>query len=183
MVNMALARCFGCKGFSVWIAGELIYPTNEAEHLPNEDMPPDVKSVFQEAAKVFHLSARGSAALLRLAIQKLMPHVGEKGRNINDDIGALVKKGLDPVVQQALDVVRVVGNNAVHPGQIDLDDNQETAAKLFNLVNIIVATMITTRKQISAMFDELPDAAKDAITRRDSPKTLAKPASASKGEI
>jgi hypothetical protein len=99
-----------------------------------------------------------------------MPALGQKGDNLNSDIGALVRQGLDPVVQQALDVVRVVGNNAVHPGQIDLNDNREIAAKLFGLVNVIVLTMITARKQIGEMFEGLPESAKTAIEKRDAPK-------------
>jgi hypothetical protein len=38
-------------------------------------------------------------------------------------------------VQQSLDIVRVIGNDAVHPGQIDLTDDIETATKLFVLIN------------------------------------------------
>jgi hypothetical protein len=97
-----------------------------------------------------------------------MPHLGEKGKDLNTDIGKLVGKGLDPIIQQALDVVRVIGNNAVHPGKIDLNDNPETASKLFGLVNIIVTTMITARIQIGEMFDDLSDSAKAAIEKRDS---------------
>ena len=37
-------------------------------------------------------------------------HLGESGKNINDDIAALVKKGLNLMIQQSLDVVRVIGN-------------------------------------------------------------------------
>ena len=57
-----------------------------------------------------------------------MVHLELKGKNIDDDIGALVKRGLDARIQKALDVVRVVGNNAVHPGQIDLRDDNELPA-------------------------------------------------------
>jgi hypothetical protein len=170
MMNLSISSCHSCAGFSVWVAGSLIYPTTDAELIPQEDMPPTVKADFNEAANIFEKSPRGAAALLRLAIQKLMPSLGQKGENLNSDIGALVRQGLDPVVQQALDVVRVVGNNAVHPGQIDLNDNRETASKLFGLVNLIVLTMITARKQIAEMFDGLPQSAKDAVEKRDGPK-------------
>ena len=52
-------------------------------------------------------------------LQKLCKVLGQSGNNINEDIKALVESGLDPRVQKALDAVRVVGNNAVHPGQMD----------------------------------------------------------------
>ncbi|MEH2508676.1 hypothetical protein V1291_000030 [Nitrobacteraceae bacterium AZCC 1564] len=122
-----------------------------------------------EAAAIVDQSPRGAAALLRLALQKLMPHLNQKGKNLDHDIGGLVKKGLDPVVQQALDVIRVIGNNAVHPGQIDLKDDKATAEKLFDILNVIVLTMITARKQIAVMFKDLPDGAKAAIAKRDGP--------------
>jgi Domain of unknown function (DUF4145) len=167
MVNMAMALCHSCGGFSIWVDGSLVYPESDASFIPQADMPSDVKVDFEEAAAIFQKSPRGAAALLRLAIQKLMPHLDEKGKDLNVDIGKLVAKGLDPIIQQALDVVRVIGNNAVHPGKIDLNDNPEIASKLFGLVNIIVTTMITARIQISAMFESLPVSAKAAIEKRD----------------
>jgi hypothetical protein len=99
-------------------------------------------------------------------------HLGEKGKKIDDDIASLVKKGLDSRVQQALDVVRVIGNNAVHPGQIDLSDDRATAEKLFGLVNLIAEIMISQPKHVRSMFDSLPKAALEAIQRRDSPKKV-----------
>jgi len=76
------------------------------------------------------------------AFKMLLMHLGEKGKNINDEIGNLVQKGLDKRIQQALDVVRVVGNSAVHPGQIDLRDDKTTAPELFEFVNVIVDSQI-----------------------------------------
>lgn len=60
---------------------------------PNADMDEDIRNDFLEAAAVLDTSPRGSAALLRLCVQKLCVQLGEKGRNVNDEIGALVRKG------------------------------------------------------------------------------------------
>lgn len=101
-------------------------------------MPTDIAKDYREARSVFNPSPRSAAALLRLCVQKLCIELGEPGKNINEDIGSLVAKGLSPKVQKALDVVRVVGNEQVHPGTLDVRDNPEIAAKLFALVNFIV---------------------------------------------
>ena len=111
---------------------------------------------------------RGAAALLRLSIQKLCVHLGEGGKNIDSDIASLVKKGLPEKLQKALDSVRVVGNNAVHPGKIDLTDDSELARKLFVFVNIIVEVMISQPKQIDEVYHHtLPEGARAAIDKRD----------------
>lgn len=74
--------------------------------------------------------------------------------------------------QKALDVGRVIGNNAVHPGQIDLKDDRATAEKLFGLVNLIADIMVTQPKHIDAMFQGLPEGARKAIEKRDAPKQI-----------
>jgi hypothetical protein len=79
-----------------------------------------------------------------------------------------VQKGLDKRIQQALDVVRVVGNAAVHPGQIDLRDDKTIANKLFGLVNVIVESQITQPQHIEAMYDTVvTDTLKAQIERSD----------------
>ena len=134
-------------------------------------MDDDIKLDFLEAAKIVDLSPRGAAALLRLCVQKICIQLGEPGKNIDTDIGSLVKKGLEPAVQQALDIVRVIGNEAVHPGQIDLRDDRDTALKLFRLINIIAEAMISRPKQIAELYGSLPPTKLQAIEKRD----LAKP--------
>jgi hypothetical protein len=167
LINLIVNICYSCNEWSVWVGENLVFPSTTFVIEPNPDMPADVHADFVEANSIVDKSPRGAAALLRLCIQKLLPHLGQKGKNIDDDIGALVKGGLDSRIQKALDVVRVIGNNAVHPGQIDLRDDKATALKLFDLVNLIVEAMITTPKHIEAMYGALPEGVLKAIEKRD----------------
>ena len=168
MVNVFLSRCHSCDAFSVWIENALVFPVTQSTITPHDDMPADVKADFIEAASIVDKSPRGAAALLRLAVQKLMLHLGQDARDINTAIGNLVRNGLDERVQKSLDVVRVIGNNAVHPGEIDMTDGRDVAMTLFSLVNIIVQSTVSTKKQIDAMYQALPAGALAGIAKRDS---------------
>ncbi|MBV4465809.1 DUF4145 domain-containing protein [Pseudomonas sp. SWRI79] len=87
-------------------------------------MPDDIRRDYDEASAILELSPRGAATLIRLGIQKPCKDLGQPGENINKDIGARVAGGLDARLQQTLDAVRVIGNNAVHPGQIEIRVNK-----------------------------------------------------------
>lgn len=130
-------------------------------------MPPEIRQNYEEARNVVQQSPRAAAALLRLCVQKLCKHLGEPGKNINDDIGALVQKGLPVEIQQALDIVRVVGNNAVHPGAISNEDVAGVSTALFDLVNHIVEDRIARPKKLAALFNILPGPALAGIVARD----------------
>ncbi|WP_272151106.1 DUF4145 domain-containing protein [Tenacibaculum aiptasiae] len=168
LANNYLVQCDHCNKYSFWHSDKMIFPYSGTAPLPNVDLPEDVKEDYNEARNIIELSPRGSVALLRLAIQKLCVHLGEEGKNINTDIGNLVNKGLPPKMQKALDSVRVIGNNAVHPGVIDLKDDIETARKLFAFVNIIADVMITQPNEIDKFYEEtIPENSKNAIDKRD----------------
>mgnify|MGYP003336189841 FL=1 len=145
----------------------MIVPEEAPVPPPHPDTPQSVLQEYQEARSIFARSPRAAAALLRLAIQKLMIELGEKGENINSDIKSLVDKGLPVQVQQAFDYCRVIGNNAVHPGEIDLNDVPEMSQHLFDMINFLVEDRITRPKQISDLYEKLPEAAKKAVERRD----------------
>ncbi|MHA8054717.1 DUF4145 domain-containing protein [Aquirufa nivalisilvae] len=164
------ANCAYCKEKSIWLNENMIYPLVGTVPIPNQDLPSDIIDDYLEARNILNLSPRGSSALLRLAIEKLCKVLGENGKDINENIANLVKKGLPIKIQQALDYVRVVGNNAVHPGHLDLKDNQEVASNLFKLINIIAEVMISQPKHIDQLYDTLPQSQKEAILRRDSGK-------------
>ena len=165
--NIYLSECYNCGKIAVWIHDRLLSPPKKGGAQPNQDLPEDVIRDFEEARSILDLSPRGSAALLRLAIQKLCVSLGEKGRNIDDDIAALVSKGLNPLIQKSLDIVRVIGNEAVHPGVIDLNDDRDTAEKLFGLINVIAEQMITIPQSVDTMYGSLPENKRKAIEARN----------------
>lgn len=171
IANVFISSCYSCKDISIWLYDSLIFPVVNIEIEPNSDLDHDIRLDFNEAKSIFSASPRAAAALLRLCVQKLCRQLGMRGKKIDDDIGALVQKGLPVTIQQALDLVRVIGNNAVHPGEINLNDDRDTAYKLFELVNLIAYNQISQPKAIAQLFDQkVPDGAKQAISRRDTPK-------------
>lgn len=170
--QVSQSECFNCKKVLIWLDKILIYPSESTAVLPHEDMPEEIAAVFEEARSVFDKSPRAAAALLRLAIQLTCQALGKEGSNLNTDIGALVKDGLPLRVKKALDTVRVIGNHAVHPGQISVNDDRDTAIALFALVNYVIERMISEPAKIDELFEALPEGAKEAIEKRDSDKTV-----------
>lgn len=161
-------ECGHCGDLTYWHESRMIIPAEAPVSPPHPDMPATVVGDYLEARSIFARSPRAAVALLRLAIQKLMPELGEKGDNINTDIKSLVAKGLPAQVQQAFDFCRVVGNNAVLPGEINLNDTPEMGQHLFNMINFIIEDRITRPKQIAELYAQLPDSARATIEKRDS---------------
>ncbi|RMH82576.1 DUF4145 domain-containing protein [Pseudomonas sp. AOB-7] len=175
------AICSKCKNTSLWRItkyshahygrldeeAELIFPDFGVSALPEDDMPEDVKSDYIEASRIFSRSPRGAAALLRLALQKLCKHLGEPGKNINEDIRSLAAKNtLPPLVVKVADTVRITGNNAVHPGEMSDEDFDHVASKMFELLNFIVKKGISEPKELEALYSKTPEKPrKDAETK------------------
>jgi len=162
-----LSFCEHCGQFVIWEEGKIIFPKKISIEGSNKDLFKDIRSDYLEAANILNDSPRASAALLRLALQKLCIQLGEDGKNINDNIAKLVKKGLNPTIQKSLDALRINGNNAVHPGEINLSEDKERVIKLFHLINFIAEKMITEPREIDDFYEDLPESSKDAITERD----------------
>ncbi|NTU49699.1 MAG: DUF4145 domain-containing protein [Desulfobulbaceae bacterium] len=156
-----------CGEPTIWHGSSMIYPIHAVAEQSNADLPEEVHADSEEARLFANFSSRGAAALLRLAIQKLCAHLGQPGKNVNSDIAAFVASGLSQKVQQSLDCVRVIGNDAVHPGTIDLRDDIETVNKLCHLVNFIAHKTITEPREVEEIYNGLPADKLAGIENRD----------------
>lgn len=166
--GFSIATCCSCSEITLWINEQIVYPKKTTVSPPNEDLDEDIKALYIEASNILIDSPKGSTALLRLALQKLLKQIGGSGQNINKDIKDLVADNLSSQMQKALDLLRVVGNNAVHPGQIDLDDNVEIARKLFDILNYIAYELITKPKELERLYaDLIPADTQEHIKQRD----------------
>lgn len=114
--GFSVATCGSCGKATLWVDKVLVFPRDTPAAPPNTDMGADIQALYLEAASIVVDSPRGATALLRLALQLLLKQLGKSGKNINNDIKDLVADGLSQRIQKALDLLRVVGNNAVHPG-------------------------------------------------------------------
>ncbi len=168
--NLHGSQCYACQKITVWVGDSPSHPSAKFDIPPNQDLPDDITCDFEEARSIVDVSPRGAAALLRLCIQKLCKFLGEEGANIDRDIASLVKKGLHPIIQRSLDIVRVIGNESVHPGELNISDDRETAVKLFYLVNSIAEQMISHPKTVNELYEQLPAAKRQGIEARDKGK-------------
>lgn len=162
--------CTSCLAVNIWHYDQMIYPDVGLGDPANPDLGAEIVADYEEARRIAEKSPRGAAALLRLCIQKLCTQLGKPGKNINSDIAALVADGLPTSVQLALDTVRVIGNEAVHPGTIDLRDDKDTVRSLFSLINFIASKMISEHREVAAIYSMLPANKRDEIAKRDKAK-------------
>ncbi|MDH1012476.1 DUF4145 domain-containing protein [Pseudomonas nicosulfuronedens] len=181
--NVAVSLCDSCRQPSIWrlwvngsignyetYDGELVYPKITVAPPHHPDLPADICRDYEEARLVCSHSPRAAAALLRLCVQKLCNHLLGKSGDINIQIGELVAQGLPIRAKHALDSVRVIGNESVHPGTMDLNDTPDLAIALFRLVNLIVQNCITDPREAAEIFGSLPAGKLKGIEIRDKPK-------------
>ena len=171
--NLISARCHGCSADSIWFqevensGWYMIHPQIKTSPMPSPDLPETCVSSYMEARDIADRSPSGAAALLRLCIDHLCLELGATQNKLNGKIGYLVSEGLPITIQQALDSVRVIGNDAVHPGKLDLDDTSEVVKVLFTLINIIVNDRITQPNLIQGIYGLIPENQKNGINQRD----------------
>jgi len=154
--DLNFGLCSQCNNFTLWLNRKLIFPALSLAPKPTEDMPISVKKTFLEASKIVKSSPRAASALLRLSIQKLIKHLGEKSRNLETSVSNLIEKGLSNKFYDALLAVRILGKKAVKPGVINSKDDINTAIALFILVNMLVESTISQQRKVNQLYTSLP---------------------------
>ncbi|MCR9218455.1 MAG: DUF4145 domain-containing protein [bacterium] len=164
--TLAVSRCASCSKSAVWDDNVLVYPPSTPAPHPNPEMPDEIAVLYLEAAAISSRSPRAAGALLRLAVDRLCMQLTGKNNGINQNIAELKRRGLPTPVIRVMDAVRIIGNECVHPGEIDADD-PETVAVLFPLLNRVVESLIELPKQSQELFESLPQSKRDAVAQRD----------------
>ena len=124
----------------------------------NNDMPGDVKKIYGEAAAVANKSPRAAAALLRLALQELCKSLKCEGDNLQKQIERLAEsKKVSSDVIQAADIVRLVGNDALHPDRVgvDIENDPGIVPALFWFINLIAEKAISEPKRTKEEIEKI----------------------------
>lgn len=140
---LSISQCVSCAKLALWVGDRIVQPRAISIQPPAENMPQDVRDLYLEARAIASESPRAAAALLRLALEKLLAELGSAGKNLFERIQNLEKVGVPTRMIQAMTALRVAGNNAVHPGEIDLAEPKELANQMFLFLNYVVEFGIT----------------------------------------
>lgn len=166
MGQINCTECEVCGFIALWIGDNMIFPAFPKNiKKAHEDMPQEIKEIYNEAALVSRYSPRSAAALLRLCLEMLLDHLKIFGKNLDEKIG---NSKFPEKILNACDSVRIHANDAVHLiREIQLDDREQVVLTLFMLINYVVENQITLPKSIEEIYSSLPPSKKDHIAKRD----------------
>lgn len=165
---LRLSRCMECHEITIWLDQKMVWPDQQIDHRAHEMMPPTAREEFDEAAKVFRDSPRAGCALLRTCLEKICADRGHIKGTLFARAGSLVSEMSSLHGRQAVDIVRVFGNESIHPGKMEANDIAENAERMFDAINLIVEEVYDRPARFSQLFEKLSPSQRREIERRDS---------------
>ena len=75
---------------------------------------------------------------MRVCIQKLVPLLEESGRELNQRISSLVRKGLEMEMQQAKEVLQVLRSDPVQLSQLESQADKETIFRFLDSLKVVL---------------------------------------------
>lgn len=148
----------------------MVYPVQvRLGSAAHDDMPPQVRELYEEAAAVAVVSPRAGAAFARVTVERLIKHLDPdalRSAMLEQRIARIKRQGISTSLGRMLDVVRVVGNGAVHvkdePNDLVvlvLDDEQgpEFVNLLLQVTNDLVDELITKSRIVEELWEKIPE--------------------------
>ncbi|MEH6990879.1 DUF4145 domain-containing protein [Cytobacillus firmus] len=173
--QLSFSVCAGCAGYIIWKDGNRLYPKEITLPEPSKYMLKDAAEIYEEARLIFELSPRSSSALLRLSLEIILRNIlNEYNKTLNQMIGQLAIEDIDEHTKKGLDIIRYHGNQCIHTGEINLEENKDSVESLFTLVNYIVDDLIGKKQKIDEQYSKIPHAVRKAISKRDNIKNHSK---------
>src|ERR1700730_6587414 len=126
MANLHISNCHSCNGFSLWVGGLLVFPTKI------DKTPELVEEELEQAAAILNEFPRGATALMRVCIQKLVPLLEDNGKELNQRVSSLVRKGLEMEMQQAKEVLQVLRSDPTQLNPLEPQADRETALRFLD---------------------------------------------------
>src|ERR1700730_15976123 len=142
MANLHISNCHSCNGFSLWVGGLLVFPTRI------DKTPELVEQDLEEAAAILNKFPRGAAALMRVCIQRLVPLLEENGKELNQRVSSLVRKGLEMEMQQAKEVLQVLRSDPVQLSKLESHADKETVLRFLDSLKEVL------ERRMSQTLDE-----------------------------
>lgn len=158
------STCNHCDNDTFWLRSRTseelqIYPSKVIDYpQPHVDMPENVQDIYLESGLVMHLSLGASAALARLALEKLLDHLEYNENTLFDKIKGLEKRqDISSTLKQKLHIVRKIGNTGAHVGTISFEEKPDIPKHLMTIINDIVDELITKPKTLEELKSFIGD--------------------------
>jgi hypothetical protein len=115
----------------------MIYPRGGEAPPPHEEMPPQIRELYEEARGVLPASPRASVALLRVALEGLLEEAGYRQGRLADRLQKAYEDGkLSARTYKAAETLRYAGNAAQG------EEDRKMAYRLFVFINDITEELI-----------------------------------------
>jgi len=154
---LSIAFCQHCSGFTLWLGDAMIYPLVGEAPPPHEEMPPQIRKLYEEARGVLPASPRASAALLRVALEGLLEEAGYRQERLADRLEKAREDGkLSADTYKLAETLRYAGNAAAHyePWKIDPsqgEEDREMVKSLFAFVNEVTEELVAKPRRLGEM--------------------------------
>ena len=150
------ARCQKCEKISMWKNKKMIYPSSGTVPMPDPLLPQNIQKDYLEARSIVITSPRSACVLLRYCVEEICKDKKAQGNTLDTKIKDLLKHDLDGDLRKSLDVVRLIGNDAVHNTKhLQIADNEKIATKLFLIINYIASNLYRLPNMISELTDKV----------------------------